>query len=360
MDELTGEKMENKIRIQYFDCVKGIAILSIVLGHMVGFNGHMLEDGYLIDFLFTYHVPVFLTISGYFLKVKKGTERKYCLRLLKPYIFATIAITILFIFRKLGKFLLTGERFDLAEIIVYWLVAGLFGAGGRTNFLGFDFPRIGAIWFLLALLWSVLILCFIVKTSSRFSNEKMKLLFIVCVSCVISTIGVLSAKYITWLPLSIQSGTAALPFILIGYLSQGKLQFNKRIEVSSLLIWSLAIFRSFSNQRLSVCNANYPDPFLNIVGGGAATYVLIYMMRELEQKKALKKIRAFLNFLGRNSIVVLTFHLIETKIIPWRFMYRFVQIPIIAFLLIYILKIIWATMWIIIVNKIKILKKVFY
>lgn len=352
--------MEDKIRIQYFDCVKGLAILSIVLGHMVGFNGQMLEDGYLIDLLFTYHVPVFLVISGYFLKVKEGTEKKYCLRLIKPYIFAIVAVMILFVFRKLGKFLLTGEHFDPAEIIIYWGIAGLFGAGGRTDFLGLEFPRIGAVWFLLALLWSVLILCCIVRISRRFSNVQTKQLFIICVTCVISIIGILSAKYVTWLPLSIQSGMAALPFVLMGYLIQSKLQFNKMFFVSGLLIWCFAILRSFSNQRLSVCNANYPDLFLNIAGGGAATYTLIYILRKFEQKNVLKKMRSFLRFFGENSIVVLTFHLIETKIIPWRFMYNFVSIPIIAFLLIYVLKIIWATIWIIIVNRIQILKAVFY
>lgn len=360
LDNFTGEKMANKVRMQYFDCVKGIAILSIVLGHMVGFNGRMLEDGWLLDFLFTYHVPVFLIISGYFLKVQKHTEKKYAKRLLIPYFFAVVILTVLFTVRKLCKFILTGEKFVLMDIVKYWLIAGMFGAGGRTDFLGIEFPRIGAIWFLLALLWAVLILCLVVKISRKINNGNDNVRIIIALSCAISIVGILSAQYCAWLPLSIQSGTAAIPFVLIGYILRQQFQYNKNCLFIALVIWCFAIIRSVAYQRLSVCNAVYPDPILNIAGGGAAAYALLVIMKWCEEKRILQRTRKLLAFFGRNSMVVLVFHLIETKIFPWRFIYHFVPMPIVAFLLIYILKIVWATIWIIIVNRIQILKEVFY
>ena len=45
-------------RIEYFDIAKGMGILSIILGHM-GVEG--------VDrIVFTFHVPLFFLISGYF------------------------------------------------------------------------------------------------------------------------------------------------------------------------------------------------------------------------------------------------------------------------------------------------------
>ena len=70
-----------KERINYFDITKGIAIICIVIGH--------LSITQVNSVVFTFHVPIFFLVSGYFLSnklsVKNFIKRKeynfYCLML---------------------------------------------------------------------------------------------------------------------------------------------------------------------------------------------------------------------------------------------------------------------------------------
>jgi len=66
--------MEEKVkkRILYFDIAKGIAILAVIIGHLGG-----LPD-ILGRFIFSFHMPLFFLISGYFMKPMsmKGIFRK--------------------------------------------------------------------------------------------------------------------------------------------------------------------------------------------------------------------------------------------------------------------------------------------
>ena len=67
-------------RVRYFDIAKGIAILCIIAGHM--------GNGIINNFVFTFHVPIFFLISGYFLKnntsLKEFALKKYK-QLIRPY-----------------------------------------------------------------------------------------------------------------------------------------------------------------------------------------------------------------------------------------------------------------------------------
>lgn len=50
-------------RISYIDQLKGIAILLVVLGHIIGYN--KCEDSFLWRFIYSFHMPLFMFISGY-------------------------------------------------------------------------------------------------------------------------------------------------------------------------------------------------------------------------------------------------------------------------------------------------------
>lgn len=53
-----------KQRIEYFDAAKGIAIIAVIVGHMgLIARGMTLTE----KFIFSFHMPIFFLISGYFL-----------------------------------------------------------------------------------------------------------------------------------------------------------------------------------------------------------------------------------------------------------------------------------------------------
>ena len=98
-----------KNRDYLVDCLRGYACLLVVLGHvMVGIRNAGLETGYFFDylekFIYTFHVALFMFLSGYVYKItgmweRKGTRGKFlCHKLINlgiPYIiFSSIYIVI--------------------------------------------------------------------------------------------------------------------------------------------------------------------------------------------------------------------------------------------------------------------------
>ncbi len=75
--------MESKVkRNNYLDIAKGISIISIIIGH--------LDIEIINRIVFTYHIPVFLLITGCFISEKRSVKEFAINRFKKlmiPYIF---------------------------------------------------------------------------------------------------------------------------------------------------------------------------------------------------------------------------------------------------------------------------------
>ena len=92
-------------RLKYFDTVKGIGILLVVLGHATFVNERLLT------FIFSFHMPLFFIVSGMLTAYKDGsgsTLRDVFYRKLKtiiiPYLCFSICYTlidILSVFKRL-------------------------------------------------------------------------------------------------------------------------------------------------------------------------------------------------------------------------------------------------------------------
>ena len=74
------DEESNNQRIEYWDVAKGLGIICVMLGHL-GCNQ--------IDrVVFTFHMPLFFLISGWFLKTEESLQefvKKKTRRLLIPY-----------------------------------------------------------------------------------------------------------------------------------------------------------------------------------------------------------------------------------------------------------------------------------
>ncbi len=65
---MTTAKNFNKGRLNYIDVAKGISIICIILGHS--------DNWLIIRVVFTFHVPIFYFISGYFVN-EKGSDVRW-------------------------------------------------------------------------------------------------------------------------------------------------------------------------------------------------------------------------------------------------------------------------------------------
>lgn len=137
---MTETQQVKKPRLQYVDIARGIAMICIILGH--------LGNPSINRVVFTFHVPIFFFITGYFTSTKRSlpefTKNK-ARTLLVPYAMACLVIIIL------GT-LLGFHYGNAADAFKGWIYASIYGAGDSYT-VPFYIKGIGAIWFLWATFW---------------------------------------------------------------------------------------------------------------------------------------------------------------------------------------------------------------
>ena len=143
-----------KNRIKFLDIAKGIAILAIIAGHT--------GPDWVKQFVFTFHVPIFFIISGYFLK--EGNDvvfvKKKLKQLLTPYVFGCCGIVL----GNIIKGMVYKQSIDqLLHIAKTWILASLYGSGTIEYSGLFYARRIGALWFLPALFFAMIIVQYSIK-----------------------------------------------------------------------------------------------------------------------------------------------------------------------------------------------------
>ena len=77
-------------RIEYIDIARGIAIILMVIGHVV-------DQGWKREVIFSFHMPLFIIASGLFYKDKSLKEniKNIFMKLILPYVICTLIVNIL-------------------------------------------------------------------------------------------------------------------------------------------------------------------------------------------------------------------------------------------------------------------------
>ena len=189
-----------KQRIEYFDAAKGIAIIAVIVGHMgLIARGMTLTE----RFIFSFHMPIFFLISGYFLSSRMTLwefAKKRFKQLIFPYIFTW---GIMCAWSVCEDFVM--KRPDLIANLKMWILAGMFGAGSDHNDVmsRYQIHQIGAIWFLLALFVALLITRFFIQYRYGYIGI-----------LVIAIIGYYSSKYLV--PMEYSTRNGSLYFCVFG------------------------------------------------------------------------------------------------------------------------------------------------
>lgn len=108
-------------RLLWLDNLRGFSILLVVLGHCLQYLGEDFNNNHLANFIYSFHMPLFMFISGYSSNLRnKGiveTIKKRCKQLLIPYFFWTVVVNF---------FLPGGLIFVMFEAPAYWFLLLLF------------------------------------------------------------------------------------------------------------------------------------------------------------------------------------------------------------------------------------------
>lgn len=327
-----------KTRDISIDMAKGIGMIAVIIGHMT-------VPVKVTDFIFSFHMPLFFLINGYFFKEK---SIKQCIwlkfkTLVIPYITTCILVIISSVFWNVLK----GQNiaFIVAECKM-WTLAALYGSGTYTHFLKWDFHIIGAIWFLLAMFWSDVIFNILLKIKGSYIW-----------GLLLAAIGYLTTDII-WLPTSFQAGLTALLFIEIGHFAKKKNLLEKGINNGWVLLAAAAFWTNsiINGGHLYMVGNHYENGILDVLGAVSATLLIIKFARF--STKRFPRVTAPLVRYGKDSLIVLCFHLIELNTFPWyiitnRCSYAFSRIIIAA------LKISWSALAVILVKYIPVINMIF-
>lgn len=197
-------------RDQYWDTLKFVLIFLVVYGHTL--SGFSPEDGSfnraIYNFIFTFHMPLFIFISGRFSHVRDVEKYKHgLLRIFETYI----------VFQFIRSFIWCSDSLSV------------------HSFLSFLFVPKYTLWYLLCLIYWRL---FVMLIPANVLNNKPFAILVLCFS--ISILG----GFIPVKILSLQRAMTFMPFFFMGYYSTNidlKTWLNK-IHIGIPMISVISIF----------------------------------------------------------------------------------------------------------------------
>lgn len=267
-----------------FDVMKCIGIIAVIIGHLTSFGQ---------DFIFSWHMPLFFIIAGYFYHEKGITTmlKKDAKHLLLPY-----AITCLVIVAGYALLSIYQEQ----DRVTKWIVASLYASGSNHSSRYFpNVPIIGAIWFLWALFWCKNCFNILLKVSHKY----------ILLNClIISILAIIIDNCHINLPLAILPGLSAILFYGIGWKIKqmgGFRSIKNTLLVICIVTWIISIM--YSNMYIVSCYyKHYP---INVIGACGGTYT-IWLISDFLSKSG-KWFLSFILWIGRNSMTFLCIHLID-------------------------------------------------
>lgn len=139
---------------------------------------------------------------------------------------------------------------------------------------------------------------------------------------------------------------------------------KKTVIVSCSCIWILYLCVSYYfNNVLNLVSASYPLGVFDYIGSIAAVIVVLFVSYTILNKIPL--VNTFLAWFGKNSLIVLCFHLIEMAAVPFLSVIDFglslvgIDVFSLSIILTFAAKVLWCCFAILLVNKSRILRWVF-
>lgn len=290
--------MSAKKRIDYLDVAKGIAILSVVVGHT--FSAYD-PGSFLNKFIYSFHMPLFFILSGYFFKSQefKPALNKKVKHLLMPYVIINLV-------RCLNAFFQYGFS---QKILTDYFFPALYGNGStpKAALCLVDVKIVGMTWFLAAMFVCQVLYLILDEVSKKYGTPMWPMVIL------LALVGIeLNDKI--WFPFSIQPAMGGLVFFHTGRLMREKKILEEDIKevpkgalVLGFLLWMAAVFYESLGMH-----ANSYKGVGAVIGAVCATYFIVQLSKFLYRVPYLG---IFLNWCGRNSVYIYCFHAIDRNIL---------------------------------------------
>ena len=283
------------MRLRYWDIVKGITIVLMILGHVGGVNP------YVRKIIFTYHMPLFFIANAYFIKNYNIKENivKSAKSLLVPYgVVALIAAGISVMYNTSG---IANHTLFMKRIVDMFL--GL----SYVSKVCVDFESVWLIWFVICLFAARILYIALMKIL-----QKVPEWLTFCILLLISYIGMQIGLQGYFFPWSFDVAMAALIFMWVGdFLHKKDILDHKRMPVVYGICFIIWVVLGFGDFQIELSLRMYPGELFSIVEAITGSIVFIGVARFIE--KYLHKFASFFEWCGKNSMIILAIHCLEMR-----------------------------------------------
>lgn len=293
-----------KERSLSIDAAKGLGITLMFLGHMqIGES--------LLAFIYSFHMPLFVIISGFLFRADKpffASAKRRVKALLLPYLYTNLAaLSVRFILlAKAGLFTASGA----AGIATAQVKATLLGMGFARN-LFINTESVGPIWFV-PFLFCVYILFLIIENIC--SNEFVELVIIAA----LSILGYYIGTEVAFLPWSFDAALVALPLFYTGNkLKQYRFFEQKYYRIFALACAAFWLLLYRKSGMVALVTRAYESFPLCLFVAIAGSFFILYLLQLTEHNQKCTPLLKPLAFCGRHSMLLLGIHTVELWHIGW-------------------------------------------
>lgn len=260
------------MRIRWVDNAKALGIFLVILGHEI-------QEPYLKQYIYSFHMPVFFFISGYLFNPSKYTPRQFIQKRFKTLIIPYLCfafLSLLFWLLVVRRLSIGGESLAVAPIKP--LIGVFYGIGSGD----WKVPLNQALWFLPCL--------FVVEIVFYFVKQ-----WYVLPAFAIA--GYLVTFLSFRLPWSADTALTAIVFYGIGYLYKEKWEaWLSRKDLPLLLAVSL-IF-CFLNSRVDMNNLAYGNVLYFYISALAGILFYVKLCELVETNKVIE-------YVGSNTVILI-------------------------------------------------------
>ena len=312
-----GILMEKQSRIKYWDLLRGIAIFLVVWGHTIQFGGSSMElfANKAFIFIYSFHMPLFLLISGYFL-AKSAGRRSLVQNLGKKLVHIAVPAV------------LGGAGFYVVKLAVERLL----GSDAYPISAAMLFEEIGNIWFLWCMFMCSVALLAADALVRKLGSSKM-------MPVILAAVFVL----FVFLPYS-EYNLYLFPYFLTGYAIEKAGAENKNLKkLSRLELFSIVLFpmllQNFSERHFiyssgirlfsSVYGAAAQlaiDVFRWLIGF-AGCFVVLMFARKLEEAFPTNKICDLIGDIGKYTLEIYILERIVVEYLGAKVLWKMVNGP---------------------------------
>lgn len=294
--------MDANKRLKYFDVVKGIGILLVIIGHLQGDDIFSLSP-YILPFctwIFSFHMPLFFIVSGMLINYRKDKEipfstlvKKRFKGIMIPYFcFSLIYLSVVFYALFIQKSIMPETLY-----VNLWYVFSTYG--------------MSVLWFLPTLFFGEILFLFLLKKL----KQKLLIVSVVLITIVFSLINFLTKQLTFSSPagerlhefsLSVMRPFLALIFIFIGYMIFNIFKESEKIRWKEIAIGvALILIGVLFFQK------NGGVDFRSLVQKNLFFYYLCSVSTSLGLILLCKNCHVtlrLLTFCGKNSLIIMAVH----------------------------------------------------